>query len=98
MTLFGVDLKATMDAMNDWGKDYWGFILVMVVASYFVSNLWRNLSHSIWRLRNRDAVRLMATGRPFSPGPARMPRNFGGLRMPPASAGTTLFDSVNPLQ
>jgi hypothetical protein len=87
--MFGIDtadLSSMMDAVNDWGKQNWGLLIVLLVASYFLSSLMRNVRHAIWRVRNRHTLRLMQSGTPFNRGSARMPRNLSNLRMAPAVA------------
>jgi hypothetical protein len=86
--MFGFDLATTMDTLNEWGKQNWGLVLVLLAASYFLSNLWRNLRGAIWHLRTRElrrAQRMAATGMPFTRASSRMPSGLGNRRMPSAT-------------
>lgn len=45
--------------LNTWGKDYWGFLLVMFAISWFGNNLVNNIRRQMfWARRNNALNRL----------------------------------------
>lgn len=82
--MFGIHLTATLTTVNDWGKHYWGLLLVVYVGGYFLSNFVHNLGAAIReererRLSNAQQFTKVSTLYPMSPMRIFNRRQPGGM-------------------
>lgn len=88
--MFGMNLAAAINAVNDWGKHYWGVLLVLLAISYFGSNLVRNIRNTVWAIRTRrirNANRLAMTSTPYRLRPSLGDFSLGNNRPQPTLGG-----------
>lgn len=51
--MLGINLATVLHSANDWGKEYWGFILILALIVLSLNNVMRNVTHLIRNLRYR---------------------------------------------
>jgi hypothetical protein len=64
VTSITANLVTVINAVNDWGKQYWGLLLVLFVIGYFVRKASSSLETPSQR-RFRKANRFAMTGTPY---------------------------------